>query len=85
MLENFESDKESRQCTGKLAEVAFPLEQSDYYQFYLKELCEIDKLKWILSEQIGRDAGISYSKWIWVMNYRNDWITALRASGEKTF
>lgn len=60
---------EPRQPIGDL----FPIEKSDLYRHYLEEKKEIEKLKWILSEQLGKDCGYSYAQWIWVLKYRQEW------------
>ena len=48
---------------------------SKYYQFLQQEIQEIDKLKWIESEKKGRDIGKNRAVFLWVKNYRNEWIT----------
>jgi hypothetical protein len=64
---------------------AFPIEHSDYYQFWLREKAEIEKVKWCISEELGRDCGWDYASWQWHMRHRTNWIKALRASGVHTY
>jgi hypothetical protein len=47
---------------------------SKYYQFLQQEIQEIDKLKWIESEKKGRDIGKNRAVFLWVKNYRNEWL-----------
>lgn len=53
----------------------FPIEKSDFYQFYLIERREIDKLKWEM--EIDEDR----ARWIWSISKRHFWISGLRSSG----
>lgn len=52
----------------------FPIENSDYYHFYLLEREEIMKLKWIESEKAGYDIGMNHAFWIWNMQHRQKWL-----------
>ena len=61
----------------------FPVSKSSYYSLWVKEKEEILKLKWILSEQVGRDVGWEYSLWQWVFaGHRAAWIEELKKTGE---
>lgn len=61
----------------------FPLANSDYYRVYLLERSAIDLHKWLLSEKMGHDVGISYASYNWVMGgHRQRWLDSMRASGE---
>ncbi len=48
---------------------------SKLYQFYMLEQQEIDKLKWIESEKLGRDIGRHKAVFLWVTKYRSGWVT----------
>ena len=61
----------------------FPIENSDYYQFYLLEKSEIHKLQAFLEKQSLEKVDYSYAEWLWIMNYRNAWKDSLKASGIK--
>lgn len=57
----------------------FPLEQSSYYQFWLMEKAEIDRLKWLESEKAGMDIGFHRAQWLWIMNgHRSEWLDQMR-------
>ncbi len=71
--------------SGALSSVAFPIEQSDYYRFWLREQEEIAKHKWVLSEQCNRDVGPEFARWNWHMCHRLNWLRALKASGVHTY
>jgi hypothetical protein len=61
----------------------FPLHRSDYYRVYLLEKSAIDLHKWLLSEKMGHDVGISYAQYNWTMGgHRQRWLESMRASGE---
>ncbi len=61
---------------------AFPLEKSDYLQFWLIEKRAIEEHKWYLSERLKCDVGFSYAQWNWIMGgYRADWVRKIRHSG----
>ena len=47
---------------------------SEYYKFLQQEVQEINKLKWIESEKIGRDIGKDKAVFLWVKNYRTEWL-----------
>jgi hypothetical protein len=59
----------------------FPIEKSRYYNFYLLEKQEIDKLKWVESEKAGYDIGISHARFLWNFQHRYYWMQAIKASG----
>ncbi len=61
----------------------FPIERSDYYNFYLLELKEIEKNKLTLSEQMGYDVGFEYARWNWITTKRILWLNSIggNASG----
>lgn len=63
-----------------LADTAFPIERSQYYQRWLEEKRAIDEHKWYLSERAGRDVGYHYAQWDWIVNHRIKWLKE-RASG----
>jgi hypothetical protein len=50
---------------------------SSYYRFLKQEQQEIEKLKWIESEKIGRDIGNNKAVFLWTKNYRSKWINSL--------
>jgi hypothetical protein len=50
---------------------------SKVYQFYMLEQQEIDKLKWIESEKVGRDIGKNKAVFLWTKYYRKNWIKNL--------
>ncbi len=60
----------------------FPIEQSEYYQFYLREKAEILKHQWVLGERNHGKVTFAYAQWDWLVRHRADWLRALRASGE---
>ncbi len=62
------------------------IEQSDYYQHWLEERREIEKHKWVLSEQAHTGVGWSYAQWDWIMRYRARWLASKRyqQSGHQT-
>lgn len=76
---HYMSEKEKNR-TNSLGDL-FPIEKSDFYQSYLAEKEEIEKLKWLLSEKLGRDCGYEYARWIWVYKHRENWIKAKTSSG----
>ena len=51
---------------------------SKVYQFYLLEQQEIDKLKWIESEKLGRDIGKYKAVFLWTKYHRENWIKSLK-------
>jgi hypothetical protein len=61
----------------------FPIETSDYYQQYLLEQKEIDKIEWLESERVGTSIGRERAEWIWFTRYRNQWRRA-QISGQST-
>ena len=74
------------QPSGALSESAFPLEHSDYYRFWLREKEEIERHKWVLSEQCNRDIGWDYAHYNWhAAGHRLGWLRALKASGVHTY
>ena len=48
---------------------------SKMYLFVQQENCEIDKLKWIESEKVGRDIGKDKAVFLWIKNHRSNWVT----------
>ncbi len=60
---------------------AFPVEKSKLYQLWDLEKEEIDKLKWIMSEQAKQDVGIDFTVWQWSMRFRDKWISGMKTSG----
>lgn len=60
----------------------FPIEQSRYYQFYLREKEEVLKHKWVLSERNRGEVTFEYARWDWIVHHRAGWVAALHASGE---
>ena len=50
---------------------------SSYYRFLKQEQQEIEKLKWIESEKAGRDIGKNRAVFLWVKNYRAEWLKNL--------
>lgn len=59
----------------------FPAEQSRYLAFLRAEHEEIERLKWIESERVGRDVGRDYATWTWCMRHRAAWISGLKEQG----
>ena len=47
---------------------------SKYYKFLIRERREIDTLKWIESEKVGRDIGGNKAILLWVKRHRQKWI-----------
>jgi hypothetical protein len=62
----------------------FPIENSDYYQFYLLEREQINKLKDFLEKQSFQSVDYSYAEWLWIMNYRNAWKDSLKTGSFKS-
>lgn len=57
----------------------FPLDRSDYYRMHLLERQAIDVHKWLLSEKTGKDVGLSFAQWDWVMGgHRARWLEQTR-------
>lgn len=50
---------------------------SSYYRFLKQEQQEIEKLKWIESEKVGRDIGENKAVFLWTKNYRSKWVNSL--------
>jgi hypothetical protein len=48
---------------------------SKIYKFYYQEQQEINKLKWIESEKLGRDIGKSKAIFLWLTKYKSGWVT----------
>lgn len=69
----------------KLSDVAFPLERSDYYNFYLKEVEEIKKHQWVLGERNHGEVTFEYARWNFIIHHRQNWLIALKASGIHTY
>lgn len=46
---------------------------SKMYRFLKLEIEEINKLKWIESEKVGRDIGKHKAVFLWIKYYRDDW------------
>ncbi len=57
-----------------LANVAFRIEESSYYQHWLEEKAQIDANKWYLSERVGHDVGWHYAQWDWIVHHRLKWL-----------
>jgi hypothetical protein len=47
---------------------------SEYYKFLQQEMQEINKLKWIESEKIGRDIGKDKAVFLWCTQHRDLWL-----------
>ncbi len=62
-------------------QVMFPIEKSSLMHLWELEKVEIDKVKWIESEKIGKDCGLQYAEWQWVMRFRQNWISGMKVSG----
>jgi hypothetical protein len=60
----------------------FPIERSSLFQFYAAERVEIDRVKWLESERMGRDCGYYHAQWIWMTTERPNWIKQMRAEGK---
>ena len=64
---------------SNLSGTLFPIEQSSYYQQWLAEKAAIETHKWYLSEQVGRDVGLEYAQWNWIMGgFRAKWLVSFR-------
>jgi hypothetical protein len=61
--------------------VLFQIHKSRYYNFYLLEKQEINKLKWLESEKLGYDIGIERAHFIWISQHKHYWMQAIKASG----
>lgn len=59
----------------------FPLENSLLYKEMQLEKLEIERLKWLLSEEAGHDVGWDRAYWVWIMRFRSSWIKSIRQSG----
>lgn len=77
-MDKREEQKEDRQRLSEL----FPIEKSDLYARYLLEKEEINKLKWIISEQLGHDCGYQYAQWQWITHHRQNWLISLVSTGD---
>ena len=55
--------------------MSFEFMNSKMYLFLKLENQEIDKLKWIESEKLGRDIGRHKAVFLWVTKYRSGWVT----------
>jgi len=65
-----------------LADTAFPVEKSAYFQFHQAERGALAVHKWLLSEAAGRDVGEAFASWDWIIRgHRAQWLAAMRASG----
>jgi hypothetical protein len=51
---------------------------SSVYQYYQKELKEILKHKWIISEKAGRDVGFNVALTSWIRNHRDAWRESIK-------
>ncbi len=55
------------------------IERSAYYQEALAERVALDTHKWFLSEKAGRDVGVDYANWNWIMaGHRARWLADYR-------
>jgi len=60
----------------------FDIRQSTFYQQCELERGALMEHKWYLSEQAGRDVGMEYATWDWVMRgHRARWVAQRRATG----
>ena len=59
----------------------FPIEKSSVMHLWELEKTEIDKLKWVISEQLGKNCGIDFAVWEWSIRFRQAWISGMRESG----
>lgn len=60
---------------------AFPIEKSKLFKLWELEKTEIDKLKWLESERLGKDCGYYFAVWEWSMRFRETWLSGIRVSG----
>lgn len=56
------------------------IEKSTYYQEALAEQVAVNTHKWFLSESAGKDVGLDYANWNWVMaGHRARWLAGYRS------
>lgn len=65
---------------GKMSDVAFKVENSEFYRIYIMEQKEIEKHKWVLSERAGREIPWNEARWSWDMLHRKEWLKSVRAN-----
>jgi hypothetical protein len=53
-------------------------ENSSVYQYYQKELNEVLKHKWIISEKAGRDVGFNAALTDWIRHHREAWRESIK-------
>ena len=59
--------------------MSFEFMNSKMYLFLKLEKQEIDKLKWIESEKLGRDIGRNKAVFLWSRYHRKSWYTQMES------
>jgi hypothetical protein len=52
----------------------FPIEKSDYYQYYLLEKQQINDLQLHFFNHSGVCLEYSHAQWLWIMKYKKKWL-----------
>lgn len=52
----------------------FPIEKSDYYQYYLLEKQQINDLQSYFLTHSGIHLEKNHAEWIWIFKYKKTWL-----------
>jgi len=59
------------------------ISKSLFYRVLWMEHEEVDRLKWIQSQQSGYDIGLEHARFLWARNHQKKWMREVMESGAK--